>query len=247
MGRPIKKKFFGNLITPFQNHSTGGRTGVGAEGIASIGVANTLTNAGYSTSTTVTWVASAPQTAGGVPASGTATVLYVPGLADAGLAQPGRITALQVTNAGTGYSSTASVTLTFSPARVAGTDTTFAAVLSTGRQNAIAFISYLTTGSSAVNAGDILKQEASKRYLVQNAQGQGQCKLVTSPTLAAGQMNIIATDYNGSTYFVKKLTARRAVVVQSTASTAFLVADGASTGWTLDAATGTVVTISDTI
>jgi hypothetical protein len=247
MGRPIKKKFFGSLTTPYQNQATGGRTGVGAEGIASIAVANTLTNAGYSTSTTVTWVASAPQTAGGVPASGTATVLYVPGLANAGMAQPGRITALTVTDAGTGYSSTATVTLTFSPARVAGTATTFAAVLSTGRQNAIAFISYLTTGSSAVANGDILKQEASKRYLVQNAQGQGQCKLVASPTLAAGQMNIIATDANGSTYFVKKLTARKAVVAQSTVSTAFLVGDGVSTGWTLDAASGTIVSITDTI
>ena len=107
------------------------------------------------------------------------------------MAQPGRITALTVTDAGTGYSSTASVTLTFSPARVAGTATTFAAVLSTGRQNAIAFISYLTTGSSAVAAGDILKQEASKRYLVQNSQGQGQCKLVASPTLAAANLYLM--------------------------------------------------------
>jgi hypothetical protein len=92
-----------------------------------------------------------------------------------------------------------------------------------------------------------LKQEASKRYLVQNAQGQGQCKLVAAATLAAGEMNIIATDANGSTYFVKKLTARKAVVAQSTMSTAFLVGDGVSTGWTLDAASGTIVSITDTI
>ena len=41
MGRPIKKKFFGSLTTPYQNQATGGRTGVGAEGIASIAVTNT--------------------------------------------------------------------------------------------------------------------------------------------------------------------------------------------------------------
>jgi hypothetical protein len=58
-------------------------------------------------------------------------------------------------------------------------------------------------------------------------------------------MNIVATDWNGSTYWVKKLTARRAVLVQSTASTAFLIADGASAGWSLAAATGTVVTIAN--
>ena len=247
MGRPIKKKFFGNLINPYQNHANNGRTGVGAEGIASIAVTNTLTNAGYSTSTAVTWTASAPQTAGGRAASGTATVLYEPGLATAGLAQPGRITALQVTDAGSGYSSTGSVTLTFSPVKVAGTATTVNLSLTSGTQDAIALFSYLTTGTSKVNSGDILKQESSRRYLVQNSQGQGQCRLVSTSTLAAGEMCIIATDYNGSTYLVTKLTARKAVLTQSTVSTAFLVGNGVSTGWTLGAATGTVVSIAHTI
>ena len=139
---------------------------------------------------------------------------------------------------------TVSTTVTFSDE---GTSFSRTAVLSSTRQNAIAFISYLTTGSSHVANGDIIKQEGSKRYLVQNAQGQGQCNLVSTAALAAGQMNIIATDANGSTYFVKKLTARKAVVVQSTQSTAFLVGDGVSTGWTLDAASGTIVSITDTI
>ena len=238
MGRPIKKKFFGSLTTPFQNQATGGRTGVGAEGLSTLLVTNTATNSGYSTTTSVTWVASAPQIAGGIAASGTAAVTYVGGT--------GRIQSLAVTTPGTGYSTTATMSLTFTPSS-AGTATTFVATLSAGRQNAIAFISYLTTGSSAVANGDILKQEASKRYLVQNAQGQGQCKLVTTATLTAGTMNIIATDFNGSTYFVKKLTARKAVVVQSTASTAFLVVNGASTGWNVGSATGTIVTIANTI
>ena len=245
MGRPIKKKFFGNLINPYQNHATGGRTGVGAEGIGSIAVTNTLTNAGYSTSTAVTWTASAPQTAGGRAASGTATVVYDPTLV--GLAQPGRVTALQVTDVGSGYSSTSSVTLTFSPVKVAGTATTVNVALTSGTQDAIAFQAYLTTGTSKVNSGDILKQEGSRRYLVQNSQGQGICKLVSTSTLAAGEMCIVATDYNGSTYLVKKLTARKAVLAQSTVSTAFLVGDGVSTGWTLGAATGTVVSIAHTI
>lgn len=238
MGRPIKKKFFGNLITPYQNQATGGRTGVGAEGITTLVVTNTATNSGYSTTTSVTWVASAPQIAGGVAASGTAEVTYVGGT--------GRVQSLTVVDSGTGYTTTGSLALTFTPSS-AGTAATFVATTSTTRQNAIAFVSYLTTGSSAVNSGDILKQEASKRYLVQNSQGQGQCKLVAAATLAAGEMNIIATDANGSTYFVKKLTARKAVVVQSTLSTAFLVGDGVSTGWTLDAPSGTIVSIRDTV
>jgi hypothetical protein len=42
MGRPIKKKFFGSLTTPYQNQATGGRTGVGAEGLSTLLV--TVTN-----------------------------------------------------------------------------------------------------------------------------------------------------------------------------------------------------------
>jgi hypothetical protein len=58
-------------------------------------------------------------------------------------------------------------------------------------------------------------------------------------------MNIIAADTNGSTYFVKKLTARRAVLVQSTATGSFLFADGSAAGWTLDAASLGVVSVSN--
>ena len=229
MGRPIKKKFFGSLTTPYQNQATGGRTGVGAEGVASV----TLSTTSFAVSTlTVVMSFSAPQIAGGITATGTP------------VKTGNTVTSVLVTNAGSGYTSAPTVAFTGTGMTSVGAGT---AVLTSTRQNAIAFISYLTTGSSAVAAGDILKQEGSKRYLVQNAQGQGQCKLVALPTLAAGQMNIIATDANGSTYFVKKLTARKAVVAQSTVSTAFLVGDGVSTGWTLDAASGTIVSITDTI
>lgn len=229
MGRPIKKKFFGNLITPYQNQATGGRTGAGGEGVASV----TLSTTSFAVSTlTITMSFTAPQIAGGITATGTP------------VKTGNTVTSVLITNEGSGYLTAPTVAFTGTNMSSVGAGT---AVLTSTRQNAIAFTSYLTTGSSAVNAGDILKQEASKRYLVQNAQGQGQCKLVAAATLAAGEMNIIATDANGSTYFVKKLTARKAVVVQSTLSTAFLVGDGVSTGWTLDAPSGTIVSISDTI
>ena len=299
MGRPIKKKFFGNLITPFQNHATGGRTGVGAEGV---GTVIAVASSGTLYSAGATLVVSAPNVAGGVRATATPTI-SLPGI--------GGITAVTLGTAGTGYSSTATITATTAsgvtkvttgtsatnvifPATITGIyvgmkvlgtginagATYVTTIYSTGtvlsaanastvtgtvsfidvgtgftamttstinRQDAIQFTSYLTTGSSAVSGGDILKQESSRRYLVQNAQGQGQCKLVTTATLTAGTMNIIATDWNGSTYFVRKLTAHRAIVVRSTVSTAFLVGDGISTGWTLGGATGTVVTIAHTV
>jgi hypothetical protein len=58
-------------------------------------------------------------------------------------------------------------------------------------------------------------------------------------------MNIVATDWNGSTYWVRKLTARRAILVQDTVSGSFLISNGASTGWTLGSSTGTIVTLAN--
>jgi hypothetical protein len=119
--------------------------------------------------------------------------------------------------------------------------------LTASQQNAIKGQAYLLAKDGGVSAKlyDIKKQEASKRYLVNTADGRGQCKLVTTSTLAAGEMNIEATDWNGSKYYVKKLTARRAVLVQTTATGSFLIADGASTGWTLGSSTGTIVSIGN--
>jgi hypothetical protein len=115
--------------------------------------------------------------------------------------------------------------------------------LTSTKQNAIKGEAFITGGSQ--KAYDIKKQEASKRYLVQTADGQGQCKLVTTATLAAAQMNIEAVDANGSKYYVRKLTARRAVLVQTTASGSFAFADGSAAGWTLGAPSAGVVTIGN--
>lgn len=220
MGRPIKKKFFGGLNTD----------GVGGEGFSSVAVLNPSANSGFSTTTAVTWVASSPQIAGGSAASGTATV-----------SGAGRITALALTSAGTGYTSTSSVTITFSPATT-GTNATYSISLTSSVQNALSVSAFVPGGSSGVN-GDIVKQEASKRYLVRTAQGIGQCRLaaVATGSLTEGQMNLIATDVNGSTYYVTKLTARRATLTTATVNTSFEYATGAVTGWSLSAATtGTV-------
>ena len=228
MGRPIKKRFFGNLITPGATLAAGGRTGVGGEYISSLLVTNTATNSGYSTTTAVTWVASAPQIAGGVAASGTAEVSYVGGT--------GRIQTLTVVNSGTGYTTTGSLALTYSPTS-AGTAVTFLATTSTAaRLDAISIISYLTTGSSAVSGGDIMKQESSRRYLVQNSQGQGTC-ILTTGTLAAGQMHIIATDAGGATYWVTKLTARLARVVNRTSTSTAYYVNNEMAPWTIGNAT----------
>lgn len=297
MGRPINKKFFGNLNRPYDNEQTGGNSGVGGESVVStITVSNSGTR--YSQGTTV--AIGAPNIAGGIPAAisysinsaGNITVALTEGgtgytsapnitvtkastvntvgtatnasftltnltsvagivigmLADAGHGMQSQnyvasVGANSVTLTKTMSLSTSSLALTFSDA---GASFSASTALSSNTQNAIAFKSYLLAkdgGSSAITGGDILKQEASRRYLVKNTQGKGQCILATSDTLAAGQMNIIATDWSGATYWVKKLTARKATLVNRTSTSTALAttAKGLTTGWTLGAATGTAV------
>jgi hypothetical protein len=76
---------------------------------------------------------------------------------------------------------------------------------------------------------------------------QGQCRLVASNAgdLYPGEMCLIATDTQGCTYFVTKLTARRAYLTQRTsAGTGYQFADGTSAGWNITAATTGRVSIA---
>ena len=215
MGRPINKKFFGNT-----NLSITGE-GVGGESVATIARNNTGTL--YTTSTTINLTFTAPQIRGGQTASGSVTTNAA-----------GNVATVTLTNGGSGYTAVPTATVT---GGTTGTTATFTVALTTTLQNGLAFTSYLTTGSSAVTGGDIIKQEASRRYLVQNSQGVGQVRLVASGTLAAGQMSLIATDGSGATFYVTKLTARKATLVNRT-STSTAVVTGATAGWTLGASTG---------
>lgn len=110
-----------------------------------------------------------------------------------------------VTTAGAGYTAAPSVTLS-------GGNGTLTAVLSTTNENAIAISAFVVGGSSAV-AGDIVKQEASRRYLVTTAQGTSDCGLVAAPPLA-GEMTMTATDSAGGTYYPIKLTQAKALIVK---------------------------------
>ena len=223
MGRPINKKFFGNLSAPYDNAQTGGSTGVGGEGVATVALGNTGTL--YTTSTTLNVTFSNPQIKGGVKATGRVTTNEV-----------GNVASFTLLTAGSGYTSVPTITVN---GGTTGTTATFTVSLTTTVQNALSITTYLPTGTQAVAGGDIMKQEASRRYLVQNSEGIGQCKLVAKDALAAGEMNLIATDGAGSTFFVTKLTARKATVVGRTGTSTAVVTSGASVGWTLGVATGT--------
>ena len=150
-----------------------------------------------------------------------------------------KVLSVAVATPGSGYASAPVVTFTPSG------NATRTAVLTASQQNALMFTSYLTTGSSAVAGGDIKKQEASRRYLVTNSQGTGQVKLAATDALTAGTMSLIATDGAGSTYFVTKLTAHKATLVNRTSTSTAKSITGAAVGWTLGSATGTVVTIAN--
>lgn len=217
MGRPIKSKYFGIRKG----------VGVGGETVASV----TIGSPAPESTQTITVSFSAPQIAGGTTAAGTV------------VKTGNTVTSVTITQGGSGY--TSAPTVTFTGTSVAN-HLNGTAVLSSTVSNVIhveAYVPALNGGSSGV-AGDILEQVASKKYRVQTSQGTGTCLLTTATgALTAGKVRMVAEDTNGSTYYVKKLTARRAILSQSTVSTAFLFDNNEAAGWNLTAAATGVVKI----
>lgn len=218
MGRPIPKKFFGNTNVP----------PVGGEGVSTI----VLSTTSLAVSTlSIAVVIGAPNIVGGLQATATA------------VKTGNTVTSVLITEAGGGYTSAPSVTFTGTNMTTVGEATS---VLTAIDQNALSVAAFVTGGSSGV-AGDIVKQESSRRYLVTTAQGTSQCTLVAVATasLVAGQMNLIATDVNGSTYYVTKLTNRRALLTRRAMVGSYVFATGDVAGWTLNSASGTLVSIAN--
>jgi hypothetical protein len=120
---------------------------------------------------------------------------------------------------------------------------------STNQENAIQITAYIPAadgGSSAV-LGDITKQVSGSRYKVKTAQGTGIVKLVAD-TPAAGEATIVATDANGNTYYVTKLTAHRALLtrlVDDGSDDDWLYATGTAAPWSFAAADGLTVQIAN--
>jgi hypothetical protein len=232
MGRPLNKKFFANT-----NYATFGTANVGGESVASVTVV-AGTSAGYVTGNSVSF--SAPQITGG--AYPVATIV----------ATAGAVTSVVITSKGSGYTSAPTATVT-SGTGTAGT-LSLTPVLTTGaavRQNGIVCEAQIGAGAE-VTTGDIIKQVNTRSYKVQTSGGVGVCKLVTTEAKDAGQMSIKATDSAGNTYFVAKLTARKAVLVPAanvhggTTTIGSQFASGTTAKWTFGAAVvNTTVTIEN--
>lgn len=143
---------------------------------------------------------------------------------------------VSVLNSGTGYTAAPTV------APSAG-NATFGATLASSTGVGLYVTAYVA-GTAGADGADIMKQEASRRYLVRNSLGTGQCKLVAKANgdLLAGEMNLVATDSLNSTYYVTKLTSRRATLTRAAdGGGGYEYATGAVSRWTIGSATtGTV-------
>lgn len=221
MGRPIKSKYFG----------TRKGAGVGGEGVSSVTIA--AVNPPNSTGS-ITVSFSGPAIAGGTTATGTV------------VKTGNTVTSVTITNAGSGYLT--APTVTFTGTYHVAYHTSATSVLTSSVSDVIRCVAYIPTanGGTAPVFGDIKEQVASKKYRVQTSEGTGVCRLVSTSTIAAGQMTILATDANTSTYYVKKLTARRAVLARTTASVwGFAFDNNEAAGWNLDSASAGVVVIDN--
>lgn len=104
--------------------------------------------------------------------------------------------------------------------------------VNTYNENAILITAKTTSGGTA-STGDIIKQTNARSYKVKTADGTAVCKLVAESP-AVNQATINATDSDGGTYYVTKLTAHKALLTQNT-GTQF--ATGTSVKWTFGDAT----------
>ena len=125
--------------------------------------------------------------------------------------------------------------ITFGSGSAAGT-MTFAAQVTTGYTGNYATIqaqALATTGGVVRQDTDIIKQENTQRFRVENADGVFYAKLVNAFPTVGGTMAINAVDSAGGTYWVTKITNRRCRVTRNS-GTQF--ADGATVNWNLSTA-----------
>jgi hypothetical protein len=240
MGRPLNKKYFANT-----NYELFGTANVGGESVASVAVTGTFGSKTPGTYDIPASVISAPQVDGGVKP--TMTLTYV----------TASTATVAVVTKGSGYTSTATISgAALQALGGAGTGTIILTATmtasGTARQNGIKVETQYGSGDSEILTGDIIKQVSTKRYKVQTSQATSIFKLVATEAKGAGEMSMMATDSDGGTYLVRKLTARQAVLVPTanahagSSSAGSQFASGTAAKWTFGSAVANdTVTISN--
>ena len=105
-----------------------------------------------------------------------------------------------------------------------------------GSQGSYAFA--FTANVSGVSSlqGDIVKQESSRRFKISTTDGTAVCHLSnTAPQI--GQVRITATDSDGGTYYIDKISARTAEVTQGNG---IQFATGTKVPWNISSAVANV-------
>jgi hypothetical protein len=160
-----------------------------------------------------------------------------------------RVKRIEVTEPGSGYTVTPALTwgghdFTTQTAPSAQTVTMLVDsgnIRTVGNQeNAIRMTAFLTGGSAG--EVDIIRQVSTRRYKVTDGTRTGIVKLSETEADAAGECSILATDADSGTYFVTKLTGRKATLKRGTGT---VYADGAAVQWTFGTATATICKISN--
>ena len=209
---------------------------------------------GYLSAPTVTLVKPTSATATYVSGSGSDTILVttasITNTIYAGMTFDGE-TVVSVSDDGTDTTVvmsgtvTAAGTLTFADTGASGVPGI--RTLTNLNPPALKIVAFITDGSAL--EADIIKQTGTSSYLVATADGTGVVTLTAADdgALVAGQCSLAATDVNGSTYYVTKLTAHRALLVQNDATgDGFEYPSGATVAWDFAAPVREVVQIAST-
>ena len=140
------------------------------------------------------------------------------------------VSGITINTAGDGYVTTQSASVTFAPTGATGTMT-----LGPNPQPGTILLNAATQTSTPYNNSDIIKQESTATYKVRNQGGTAFCALQTSTPNAPGEATLIAIDSSGSTYYVVKLCAHLATLVQKTdGGSGFEFRSLTNPVWTLD-------------
>jgi len=163
-----------------------------------------------------------------------------------------RIKSIAVTNQGSGYTTTPALSWSAVNGGTMPSAQTITMLVDNGtvgtagnQENAIVMYANVGNGAGRV---DIIRQVSTRRYKVTDGTDTGIVELGTDGTPEAEEAYLIATDANGNTYYVTKLTAHMATLSRLTddgSDDDWVYATNQSAPWSFDSATGIYVQIEN--